>query len=272
MYNRLFDFIETSDILCKNQFGFQRRKSTEHTVLDLYTNILQAIESKEETSCIFLDFAKAFDTVNHEILFGKLENYGIRGLPLIWFKSYLSNRKQVVKIGQCVSRIKTITCGVPQGSVLGPLLFLIYVNDIHVSSPKVKFNLFVDDTCIFHSSKQLSSSEKELNIILENVANWLKAKKLNLNVKKSNLLLFKLDRNTTKEKLNIHLDTEIFEQKEFAKYLGIYIDENLTWHNHMQMTINKISKGITILRTMRHFLQEKQLKDLYSSFIKPYTE
>ena len=174
----------------------------------------------------------------------------------------------MVKIGQCVSRIKTITCGVPQGSVLGPLLFLIYVNDIHVSSPKVKFNLFVDDTCIFHSSKQLSSPEKELNITLENVANWQMSK----NVKKTNLLLFKLDRNRTKEKLNIHLDTEIFEQKEFAKYLGIYIDENLTWHNHMQMTINEIIKGIAILRTMRHFLQEKQLKDLYSSFIIPYTE
>ena len=85
MYNRLFDFIETSDILYTNQFGFQRGKSTEHTMLDLYTNILQAIESKEETSCIFLDFAKAFDSVNHEILFSKLEHYGLRGLPLIWF-------------------------------------------------------------------------------------------------------------------------------------------------------------------------------------------
>ena len=114
--------------------------------------------------------------------------------------------------------------------------------------------------------------EKELNITMENIANSLKAKQLNLNVKKSNLLLFNLGRNRKKENLNIHLDTEELEQKQFAKYLGIYINENLSWHKHMQMTINKISKGIGILRTMSHFLQEKQLKDLYYSFIKSYTE
>ena len=160
MYSRFIDFIEINDILYKNQFGFQRGKSTEHALLDLYRNIVQSIKSEEKTSCIFLDFAKAFDTVNHEILLGKLEHYGIRGLPLIWFKSYLSNRKQAVKIGQCISHDKPITCGVPQGSVLGPLLFLIYVNDIHVSSPQVKFHLFADDTCIFNSSKQLLSTGK----------------------------------------------------------------------------------------------------------------
>ena len=92
MYSRFIDFIEINDILYKNQFGFQRGKSTEHALLDLYRNIVQSIKSEEKTSCIFLDFAKAFDTVNHEILLGKLEHYGIRALILIWFKSYLSNR------------------------------------------------------------------------------------------------------------------------------------------------------------------------------------
>ena len=120
------------------------------------------------------------------------------------------------------------------------MLFLIYLNDIHVSSPKVKFYHFADDTCIFHSSKQLSSLEKELNIALENVANWLKANKCNLSVKKSCLLLFNLRRNRIKENLNIHLYTEELEQKEFAKYLSICIEENLSWHKHIQMTINKI--------------------------------
>ena len=104
--------MEINDILYKNQFGFQKGKSTEYPVLDLYTNIVQAFESTEKTSCVFLGFSKAFDTVNHEILLGKLEHYGIRGLPLIWFKSYLSNRKQAVKIGQCISHFKPISCGV----------------------------------------------------------------------------------------------------------------------------------------------------------------
>ena len=140
MYSRFIDFIEINDILYKNQFGFQRGKSTEHALLDLYRNIVQSIKSEEKTSCIFLDFAKAFDTVNHEILLGKLEHYGIRALILIWFKSYLSNRKRAVENGQCISDFKTTTSAVPQGSVLDPLLFVIYVNDIHVFSPQVKFH------------------------------------------------------------------------------------------------------------------------------------
>ena len=118
--------------------------------------------------------------------------YGIRGKPLNWLISYLSNRKQAVKIGQTLSSFQTITCGVPQGSILGSLLFLIYNNDIHVSSPQVKFNLFADDTCIFHSSKDATTLQRDLNTSLENFSNWLKANKLTLNVKKSNLLFFNI--------------------------------------------------------------------------------
>ena len=133
--------------------------------------MLQAIEKQHKTSCIFLDFAKAFDIVNHDILIKKLEYYGIRGKPLNWLISYLSNRKQAVKIDQTLSSFQTITCGVPQGSILGPLLFLIYINDIHVSSPQVKFHLFADDTCIFHSSKDATTLQRDLNTSLENVSN-----------------------------------------------------------------------------------------------------
>ena len=179
MFNRIYNFVIKHEIIYKNQFGFQKGKSTEHTILDLYTNLLQATEKQHKTSYIFLDFAKAFDTVNHDILIKKLEYYGIRGKPLNWL-SYLSNRKQAVKIGQTLSSFQTITCGVPQGSNLGPLLFLIYINDIHVFSPQVKFHLFADDTCIFHSSKDATTLQRDLNTSLENVSNWLKANKLTL--------------------------------------------------------------------------------------------
>ena len=261
MFNRIYNFVIKHEIIYKNQFGFQKGKSTEHAILDLYTNLLQAIEKQHKISCIFLDFAKAFDTVNHDILIKKLEYYGIKGKPLNWLIPCLSNIKQAVKIGQTLSSFQIITCGVPQGSILGPLLFLIYINDIHVSSPQVKFHHFADDTCIFHSSKDATTLQSDL-----------KANKLTLNVKKSNLLFFNIGNNEPKKDINIYLDGEQLKPKEYAKYLGVYIDNKLSWQNHIQETNNKINKGIGILKIMRHYLQDKQLINLYFSFIKPYIE
>ena len=124
------------------------------------------MEKEEKSSCIFLEFAKTFDTVDHYILIRKLEHYGVRGIELDWFKPYLSNRKQAVKIGLNQSSFQTVVSGVPQGSVLGPLLFLKYINDVYLSSPLVKFHRFADDTCISHSSKNYSKLEQELNSAL----------------------------------------------------------------------------------------------------------
>ena len=107
-----FDFIEINDIFYKNEFGFQRENITEHTVFDLYTNKLQTIESKEKASSVFLEFAKTFASPNHKIRVDKLELYGVRGLPLTLFKSYLSYRKQALKMGSASKTLKTITCGV----------------------------------------------------------------------------------------------------------------------------------------------------------------
>ena len=190
MHKKLTSFLDRYNILHKHQYGFQRGKSTKHAILDLHTNIIKEVESREKSCSIFLDFAKVFDTVNHHILLEKLKYYGIRGLPLNWFKSYLSGIHQCVKINNAQSDNKAIVCGVPQGSVLGPLLFLIYINDIYKSAPKVCFHLFADDTCLFYSNKSYKKIEIEFNISLDNIANWLKANKLTLNVKKSNLLAF----------------------------------------------------------------------------------
>ena len=149
MYSRLLDFIKKHNNLSPNQFGFQKSKSTELAVNSIVNNIINSFEVKESAYCIFLDFAKAFDTVNHEILINKLEYYGIRGSPLKWFKSYLSGRQQFTEIDDTLSDIGYIKCGVPQGSILGPLLFLIYTNDIVNSSTILKFFLFADDTTLF---------------------------------------------------------------------------------------------------------------------------
>ena len=190
MYNRVIDFINKHEILYKNQFGFQKNMSTEYAINSLLYNIVQCLNQGKTGFCILLDFAKAFDTVNHDILLKKLEYYGIRGIALDWFKSYLSNRKQCTEIGNLQSTFGDVKCGVPQGSILGPLLFLLYINDIVLSSEVFKFTLFADDTSLFYSHKNKTEAVIIINQELAKISEWLAANKLSLNVGKSQLLIF----------------------------------------------------------------------------------
>ena len=185
IYTRLYGFVEKYKIITNNQYGFQRNKSTEHALIDIHEKILHAIENKETPCCVFLDFAKAFDTVNHQILLRKLEHYGIRGLGNKLLQSYLTNRQQCVSVAGSNSKLKNIEHGVPQGSILGPLLFLIYINDICESSSKLSFFLFADDTTLFYSHKDTKVIKETFNRELITISDWLKANKLSLNVKKN---------------------------------------------------------------------------------------
>ena len=153
VHKRLTNYLDKYELLFKHQYGFQKGKSTEYAILHFYKNIFEAFEKKEKTCAIFLDFAKAFGTVNHKILWKKLEYYSVRGVPLIWFQSYLHNRQQCVKINQSTSDSKTITCGVPQGSVLGPLFFLIYINHIFQLSLKYHFTCLLMTPAYFTQTR-----------------------------------------------------------------------------------------------------------------------
>ena len=167
----------------------------------LMNKVTESLDNKMDSYCIFLDFANAFDTVNHKILLDKLEYYGIRGSSLKWFESYLTDRKRCARIGDTHSSIDTVKCGVPQESILGPLLFLIYINDIVESCNILQFTLCADDTCIFYSSKPNPNTENILNDELNKVSDWLIANKFSLNVDKSSFLTF--SSNKTKTKLNL---------------------------------------------------------------------
>ena len=163
VYDQLMTFLEKYNILNKYQFGFRKGHSMEQAILEITENLKTSIDNNLITCGVFIDFSKAFDTVNHEILLAKLFKYGIRGHSLEWFNSYLTNRLQFVQIDNVQSSTLTMTCGVPQGSTLGPLLFLIYINDIVNCSSILSFRLFADDTNIFYVNKDPTEVEIVMN-------------------------------------------------------------------------------------------------------------
>jgi hypothetical protein len=170
MYKRLIKFIEKTRMLTHHQYGFRQNRSTELAIIELTNKLTKAIDNGEFIIGIFLDLSKAFDTINHRILIQKLEHYGIRGVAQLWFKNYLTNRKQIVKYNQVRSKEMLIQTGVPQGSILGPILFLLYMNDIENCSKLLSFVLFADDTNIFYSNKCIKTINEIMQTEINKVA------------------------------------------------------------------------------------------------------
>ena len=270
MYKRVMKYLDMHSMLFQSQYGFRKKHSTNLATIELVTKILQAIDNSEYTIGVFLDLAKAFDTVNHEILLKKLEHYGIRGIALEWFKNYLTNRKQIIKYKSEKSESLTIKCGVPQGSVLGPLLFLIYMIDISRSSEILSIILFADDTNLFFSHKNLFTLNETMNRELSKIASWLSANKLSLNIKKTHFIIFKSRGKKSNQHVSIIINNQEIEQVKCTKFLGLYIDDEFTWKYHIDQVASKISKMTGILAKARHYLSLKTLQTIYDTMVYPY--
>ena len=190
VHERTYNFLEKYNCLYKYQYGFRKSHSTKHALIEITEKIRKALDSRKFACGIFVDLQKAFDTVNHEILLKKLEHYGIRGNSNSWFKSYLNDRKQLVSINGIDSETQIMKHGVPQGSVLGPLLFLIYINDLHAAIAYSRSYHFADDTHLLNINTSPKKVQKQLNIDLKLLYNWLLANKISLNSTKTEMIIF----------------------------------------------------------------------------------
>ena len=262
MHKRLYEFFEDNNVLYELQFGFRKKMSTGHSLVEITEEIKESIDDGKFGCGIFIDLKKAFDTVNHKILLTKLEHYGVRGALLNWFASYLTNRRQYVYHNGIASELEVITCGVPQGSVLGPLLFLVYVNDLPNISDKLKFYLFADDTNIYYDSDDLLDIEKTVNRELRKLSQWLNVNRLALNVGKTNFVIFRANKRIY-HNVTLILNRKAIEQKDHVKYLGVLMDEHLNWKKQIANVTKKISRGIGILARLRSYLDPKLLRNIY---------
>ena len=204
------------DILYCCQFGFRKNHSTSHTLIHLVNKIASAIDPHKTTVGVFLDLSRAFDTLDHQILFAKLEHYGICVVALQWFKSYFSCRQQFIHFDQACSPMQTIKCGVPQGSILGPLLFILYINDLPDASELTDPLLFANDSSIFYSHSNPNCLESVLNDELQNIDIWLKCNKLSVNVKKTHYVIFKPRQKKFNASISLSFGVKALEQSNIT--------------------------------------------------------
>jgi hypothetical protein len=233
----------------------------------LMDKIIRALERGHYVIGLFLDFSQAFYTVNHEILLSKLSHYGIRGVANKWIASYLDNRQQYCTFKTQSSKPAKINCGVPQGSILGPLLFLIYINDLGTVSKLLTSILFADDSNLFAEGAHLQNLQNLVNSEMPNLISWLRANRLSLNIKKTHIMVFGKIPDSSKRKVEVEIDGYKLDVVDNTKFLGLVLDNSLNWKSHISYITQKLAKSIGILSQARKVFDRKTLIQLYYSFI-----
>ena len=241
MHKRLSIFFDKNKLIYSLQFGFRQNYSTSYALIHLTETIKQSPDQGLFSCGIFVDLRKAFDTVDHDILLG------IRGITNKWFEAYLKDRQQFVSINGYCSEYVSMPIGVPQGSALGPLLFLLYINDLNLAIKHCKVHHFADDTNLLYTSNFIKKLNKFLNKDLKNLTNWLNANKITLNSDKTEMILFKPTKKLLDCQLKLKLNGKRLYQTSSVKYLGIKIDQYLNWQDHINNIAIKLNKANAML-------------------------
>lgn len=265
--SRLLTFINKYNIISDSQYGFRQNTSTGDAVSDLIENVTDHLEKLDNCAILSIDLRKAFDTLNHSILLDKLLTYGVRGPAHDILASYLSNRWQYVQLSDDMSSNREITCGVPQGSVLGPLLFILYINDLPNISQSFTPILFADDTTLIFNDKSTINLQNKIQSDVNKLCDWLYINKLSINIDKTNVLYFNIRNKNMNSNINIFISNKKIKSVNHIKFLGVFIDSKLNWYQQIKSVCTKLSYSIGMLNKVKNKLNTKSLILLYNSFI-----
>ena len=254
-------------IFFNGQYGFRTNHSTSLALNEMVDIIVNAIDSNKHSIGVFIDLKKAFDTVNHRLLIDKFKCYGIRGIASNFIHSYLSNRNQFVQYKEHKSSGNKILCGVPQGSILGPLLFLLYINDMHKVSDLLHFIIFADDTNIFYLNDDPDTLVKVVNEELCKLNMWFKINKLSLNVSKSNFMVFG---NKSMLPKPVLLNNVPLTQVKVTKFLGVHIDSRFIWDKQINIVKRKLYNVIGVINRIKEKVDSDTLITIYNTLMLPH--
>ena len=265
---QLVNFCEINNIFYNSQFGFRKLFSTSLALIEFTDSIRCLVDEGNYVFSLFVDLTKAFDTVDHEILLSKLSHYGIRGHANNFFRSYLSNRKQFTVVGGSKSMLGNIKCGVPQGSVLGPVLFLIYINDLYMCNENCKIKMFADDTCLTVYGKTIDEVLLDGQAKSTDLFEWCLYNKLTVNADKTCFMIFhSRKRHVPNNVTSITINEKVIKIVSSVKYLGLIFDESLTWNEHVNSLCNSLLKYFGIFNQVKHFINKRLARQIYFAFI-----
>ena len=270
VHDQMFEFLQP--IFTKNQAAFRKLYSTITSLINRTDSWYSTMDRKEVNLAIFLDLKKAFDTVDHTILLAKLEKYGIRGITGDWFTSYLQNRKQFCTADGHKSSAKMVTCGIPQGSCLGPLLFIIYLNDFETCLELSKASMYADDTHVTITSNNLENLLENAQRELLNISEWMRINKLTANPKKTEYMLIGHPRKVNKLDVSepLILNNSEIKRAKKTKSLGVIVDEGLNWEQHFKIVKGKVRGGLSSLKKLKNLVPQKQLDNVYRALIESH--